>query len=306
MSNNVVIPAGQSLKAFLAGRRDDFEGVNTYGLNFDKEIGFAHQAMAKNDYLMRVAKATNASKMSLAHAIVNVASIGLSLNPVSGHAYLVPRDNQVVLDMSYRGMLKIAMDCNAIAYCGTELVYEGDTFEWKSFDEKPIHLFDPYEGDRFTVNDPWKGLKGGYCIARLPSGFYMVSRMTVEELQQIRNESRTKKKDTPWEKWGTEMLKKTLVRRAFKMWPQHDRMDASIQVYDTANPVIEVDGDAKPVLDDDHMMTVRDLVSASNIEEKTILHYLGIPTLDQLEPARIPLLKRYLETVSTENADEVD
>lgn len=303
MSN---LPAGQSLKGFLEGRRQSFDEVNTYGLEFSKEIGFAYQALARNDYLMRVASANDAAKMSLAHAIVNVAALGLSLNPAAGHAYLVPRDGRVVLDQSYRGMLKIAYDCNSIASCGTELVYEGDEFEWKSFDEKPVHKFDPWDADRFTVDDPWKGLLGGYCTARLPSGFYLVSRMTAEELRQIRRESRAKKADTPWEKWGTEMLKKTLVRRAVKMWPQHDRLDQSIEVYDQANPVIEVDGDAKPVLDDDHMMTVRDLVNGSNIDEKTILHYLGIPSLDQLEPARIPLLKSYLETVSTENADEVD
>jgi len=75
---------------------------------FAKECSFAMQHFAKNDYLD---KATIESKLQ---AVLNVAQVGLTLNPVLKLAYLVPRfENGAVkcfLEPSYQGLVKLITD----------------------------------------------------------------------------------------------------------------------------------------------------------------------------------------------------
>ena len=59
-----------------------------------KESQFAIQYFQKNDYL---AKTALANPTSAQNAIINVAAIGITLNPASKLAYLVPRDGMVAL-----------------------------------------------------------------------------------------------------------------------------------------------------------------------------------------------------------------
>ena len=54
---------------------------------FNKEASFAIQHLAKNPYLQK------ASKTSILQSVLNIAQTGLTLNPVSKYAYLVPRYN---------------------------------------------------------------------------------------------------------------------------------------------------------------------------------------------------------------------
>jgi recombinational DNA repair protein RecT len=89
-----------------------------------------------------------------------------------------------------------------------------------------------FNADRIDANDPLKNLKGGYCLAKLSSGEYMVDVMTAGEILAVRDSS--KAKDGPWRgAWAGEMAKKTLIKRASKSWPQsngRNRLDDAIQV----------------------------------------------------------------------------
>ena len=57
-------------------------------IQWHKESQFAIQAISNNDYLKGVAMKNPAS---LQNAVINIAAIGISLNPAMKHAYLVPR-----------------------------------------------------------------------------------------------------------------------------------------------------------------------------------------------------------------------
>ncbi|EON5390422.1 recombinase RecT, partial [Escherichia coli] len=67
-------------------------------LTWAKESQFAIQQFQKNDFL---AKTAQANLPSARNAIINVAAIGITLNPSSKLAYLVPRGGAVCLDISY-------------------------------------------------------------------------------------------------------------------------------------------------------------------------------------------------------------
>ena len=204
-------------------RFQDLDSANGNLLDFKQECLFARQQILKNDYTMKIA---SQAPNSLQSAILNVAAIGISLNPASQHAYLVPRDNEICLDISYRGLTKLATDSGAIKWAKVELVYDNDSFEWCGPASAPEHKADPFSerGD----------LKGGYCIAKLPDGEVLTEVMPVEEINKVRDTSKAYQNGKgPWKTWYEEMAKKTILKRAYKSWPQtpnRRRLDEAVNV----------------------------------------------------------------------------
>lgn len=219
----------------IRGLEKPFGKINGYGLDFRAEALFAKQQLLKNDYTL---KAAQNSPQALANAILNVAAIGISLNPATKHAYLVPRSPkkgapaEVCLDISYLGLVKLATDSGAVSWVKADLVYEGDDFVWRGMTELPKHEFDPFDSERMNAAQPLKNLRGGYCVAKLADGTFMVDRMTAAEILEIKNAS--KASNGPWSgPWAGEMAKKSLVKRASKSWPQsadRHRIDKAVHV----------------------------------------------------------------------------
>lgn len=210
-----------------------FAAKNAFSLAFESECHFAVQQIIKQKYTLDTARN---NQTSLKNAIMNVAAIGISLNPAQAHAYLVPRDGAICLDVSYRGLVKLATDSGAIEWAKAVLVYEGDVFEWRGPAEQPLHKADVFNTERMNAAEPMDHLKGGYCLAKLSDGSYMVDVMTAAEILEVRQSSKayTSGKPCPWKgKWSGEMAKKTLVKRASKSWPQssgRERLDHAIEV----------------------------------------------------------------------------
>lgn len=204
-------------------RFKELDSANGTLLNFDQECLFARQQLLKNNFTLKVAAG---NPTSLKGAILNIAAIGLSLNPATQHAYLVPRDGAICLDISFQGLKKLATDSGSIRWAKCELVYEKDSFEWCGPAAAPIHKADPFS-DRGPI-------KGGYCIAKLPDGETLTEVMSVDEINKIRDSSKAFKSNTgPWVNWYDEMAKKTILKRAYKQWPQtpnRERLDAAVMV----------------------------------------------------------------------------
>ncbi len=254
-----------------------FEDINTYGMDFKSEALFAKQQITANDYIFQAAQN---SPNALGHAILNVAAIGISLNPATQHAYLVPRspgkDSEgrkkspvICLDISYRGLVKLATDAGAIEWAKSELVYEGDTFRWRSMTEAPIHEFDPFETDRMDIKNPFKGLRGGYCVAKLTDGTLMVDRMTADELIKIRDTSMAAQ--GPWKSWPEEMLKKALIKRARKSWPEgpgKDRVSTAVHILNEHEGLVK----DEPV-DEEKLIEFLDLVATGTPVH--VLHFMA-------------------------------
>ena len=229
----------QTLDGFLGHLEPRFEQQNQFALKFQTECHFAKQQILKNDFTMQTARNNQAS---LGSAILNVAAIGISLNPALAHAYLVPRDGSVCLDISYRGLVKLATDSGAIEWAKPELVYEGDTFNYRGPCTPPEHVTDPFSNEHTYDN-----IRGAYCLAKLSTGDYMVEVMSKDDIEQVRSSS--KAANGPWKNWPKEMAKKTIVKRASKSWPQsngRERMDRAIEVLNQ-HEGIETEEDFSPV-----------------------------------------------------------
>ncbi|MBV0934722.1 RecT family recombinase [Marinobacterium weihaiense] len=189
-------------------------------LDFEKEKVFAFGALAQNNLLLQYAVK---NPTSLKMAMYNVASIGLSLNPVTKLAYLVPRRvskvSKVVLDISYQGLIEIATQAGAIKACSVTLVREKDleTFEWRDNFTPPRNPPNPFVKDKGNI-------VGGYCQALLPDGRFILHAMTIDEIEKRRDASEMVKSrgvSGPWLDWREEMIMKTIVKSAAKWWPSN-------------------------------------------------------------------------------------
>lgn len=191
---------------------------------FQREAEFALQVLRANDYLQGIAMD---KPQSLTDAVINLASIGLSLNPAKKQAYLVPRKRQICLDVSYLGLVELALASGSVRWCKAELVYQQDTFVLNGVDAPPTHTFNPFSKERGN-------LVGVYCVAKTADGDYLTDTMPIDDVFRIRDRSEAwkgfKAKGTPcpWVTDEGEMVKKTMVKRASKLWPKTDRLDKAI------------------------------------------------------------------------------
>ena len=208
--------------------QDDFNAVLVdRSVNFDREAGFALQLLQNSDYLVKVAAG---NRQSLVNAITNVAALGVSLNPAKKQAYLVPRDKKICLDISYMGLIDLAVQCGSILWAQAQVVYANERLEILGYDKPPVHHRDPFSKDRGEI-------VGAYCVAKLAGGDYLTETMTAEELNGARDRSSawkkwvSEKKSCPWVTDDPEMRRKTVVKRGAKYWPRvtgDERLDRAI------------------------------------------------------------------------------
>lgn len=210
----------------IYGARSSFASVLTDPeLNFEREAGFAIQTFQSNDFAAKIAMN---NRQSVVNAVTNIAAIGISLNPAKRQAYLVPRDGRICLDISYMGLMDLAMSTGSILWAQAELVYAQDQFALNGFDKPPTHTYNPFAKDRGEI-------VGVYVVVKTAGGDYLTTCMSKDDIDGIMKRSQSFKsgKSSPWTTDYGEMAKKTVVKRAYKYWPKTDRLDKAIHHLNT-------------------------------------------------------------------------
>ena len=225
MSNALALITGD-----IYGARDAFDAVLAdRSINFDREAEFAIQVLSQNDYALKLAQS---NRQSVVSAVTNIAAIGISLNPAKKQAYLVPRDGKICLDISYMGLADLATASGSIKWVKAGVVHANDRFTLNGFDRPPEHSFDPFSKDRGEA-------VGVYVVAKTADGDYLTEAMSADEVNAIRDRSsayiayKTKGRSCPWVTDWAEMAKKTVVKRAYKLWPKTERLDQAIHHLNT-------------------------------------------------------------------------
>jgi recombination protein RecT len=216
----------QTITNHVYEARDTFHGaLCDNSLNFEREAGFAIQILTANDYISKLA--VN-GKQSVVDAVTNVAAIGISLNPAKKQAYLVPRKGKICLDISYMGLIDLAVSAGSVLWAQADLVYQGDAFTLNGFDRPPTHSYNPFSSDRGPM-------VGAYAVVKTSSGDYLTETMSRGDIDAIKNRSESVKagKSSPWDTDYGEMAKKTVVKRGSKYWPKTARLDAAIHHLNT-------------------------------------------------------------------------
>ncbi|WP_458722912.1 recombinase RecT [Pseudomonas brenneri] len=214
----------------IYGARNQFANVLTdRSLNFEREAEFAIQVITSGEYATKIAVQ---NRQSVVNAITNIAAIGISLNPAKKQAYLVPRDGKICLDISYIGLMDLAMATGAIRWAQAELVYTADSFALNGFDKPPTHSYNPFATDRGDV-------VGVYVVVKTADGDYLTETMSIDDVNAIRDRSSAwmawikSQKSCPWVTDPGEMMKKTVVKRGYKYWPKTERLEQAIHHLNT-------------------------------------------------------------------------
>jgi len=248
--------------------------------NWDKESIFVNQRMRQNEALQRC------PPQSIQTAVISVATAGLSLDPNLKLAYLVPRDGQCTLDISYMGLARLAEMSGAIDYVRADVVRKGDRFIWRGLDEKPIHeIEDPFgEEDRPIV--------GVYCYVMTSKGAYLAGKMSKSEIDKVRQASKAPNSPA-WTKWYGEMAKKAIIKRESKLWPQAAREKVA-----GALGVLEATEGLKDITPEDtqHYGDVKRRSEAAKAEER--------PQTEERSQERPPIEGEFEEMQDTQSGPE--
>lgn len=208
----IAIPSQEKeAKVIVFQAQKQFEASNEYQMNFNKEASFAIQILTANPYLQKC------DHNSIRNAVVNIALTGLTLNPALKYAYLIPRKDKCVLDISYMGMIKLLTDAGAVKSVDASVIYMNDKWEY-SRGSNPYFKHEPSlmnRGDKIGV----------YAIAFLRDGGYQFEVLNRDDIEKVRATSESWKNEktrnySPWENWEDEMWKKTALKRLFKLLPK--------------------------------------------------------------------------------------
>lgn len=181
---------------------------------FIREVAFASQALAMNP------KLKDCSQSSILQSIYNVATTGLSLNPILKYAALTPRyikgEVKCTLSPQYQGLVKLITDTGSVKSVYAYPVYVGDLFEVSLGTEISIKhepAFKSKEWDKV------------YAVAILADGSKSFEVMTKEDVYKVRETSDTWKafesgkidaSQVIWLTWEIEMARKTVIKRLAK------------------------------------------------------------------------------------------
>lgn len=178
-------------------------------MSFQKEMMYAMQAMSNNTYL------ASCDPKSVASAVLGVAMSGLTLNPVMGHGYLVPRKGKAVFQPGYQGLIFLLTKSKIVKQVEARVVYENDMFELEYGSEtKVVHK--PNMKDR---GNPI----GFYAVATDSNDCKYVEYMSKDEVVVNAMRSDMNKKaglSGAWQTDFVEMGRKTVIRRLFKYLPK--------------------------------------------------------------------------------------
>lgn len=221
-------------------KRSDLQVIETKFLELadkqtlEREISFALQAINKSDQL---SKCTVESKQQ---AVLNVANIGLTLNPAMNLAYLVPRyDNRIketvcTLMPSYQGLVKLLTDSGSVTSCEANIVRDGDDFDYQLGTDSFIK-HKPKLGNRNAII-------GAYAVAHLHNGQKQIEIIDDATLNQVKEMSESYKafkagkvKSCVWTEHEAEMSRKTVIKRLSKYLPKTDRWEMVAKAIEADN-----------------------------------------------------------------------
>lgn len=161
------------------------------------------------------------SPLSITACVIESAQLGLELEKVMGHAYLVPFSGECTLIVGYRGFMHLAYQSGATSSISAEIVRRGDKFKRVLGTRRELqHAPGPIPKD--DKSDNWLG---AYAVVEFLSGRTDFEYMEKVQIEAARNRSNSWrswikfKKSTPWVTDEAEMWRKTPVRRLAKRLP---------------------------------------------------------------------------------------
>lgn len=208
--------------------------------DFLREVSFAIQHLHKSPYLQK------ADPKTVLKAVMNLAQVGLTLNPISKFAAIVPRFNsstkqvECVLEPMYQGLCKLLTDSGAVSSIECHVAYEGDDVILDYSKAEKITKHTPY----FAIGRVKGNINFVYSKAKLPDGTFHAEAMSYNDILEIRDRSESykafkdgKTKTCIWVSDEPEMCRKTVIKRHYKYLPKSKELDKLEKAIDLDNQV---------------------------------------------------------------------
>lgn len=231
------LPSPRMLSQLLEepNRKAELDALLTEtGISTERFIRTVVHAYATNDQIR------NCSGESILLACLDAARMGLEPTGQYGGAYLVKRGGKAIMEVDYRGFIRMALRSGAIKRAIASPVYAGDHFEWVEgtnphIDHRPTQgpeRGEPERGDMTHV----------YAIGWLPDGTPQFRVMTRAEVNAIMARTSSKKDGKvvgPWISDYIAMALKTVVRQLFKWMPAvyNPALQYALEREDELNPL---------------------------------------------------------------------
>src|SRR6516164_2428625 len=166
--------------------------------------------------------------ISLMACVISSAQLGLELDRMLGHAYLLPFKNAATriytatLVVGYRGFAHLMYQSGAVSSVSAEIVRPGDFFEVQFGSKRELKHIPKINNRAEDHHENWLG---AYAVAHMitnRSEFDFMDRVHIEGSRARSQSWRAYKKDgreSPWNTDAEEMWRKTPIRRLAKRMP---------------------------------------------------------------------------------------
>jgi len=251
--------------------QDTFSGSLTIALNEQKEAlpadfnipRFVQNSIALlngNDTLADFAKQYGTAQIK--NGLIRGAFLGL--DALNQEMYLVPYKNVLNFMPSYKGMVKLAQKYSTrpIKSIYAKVVRQGDEFSEEIINGEPTIN---YKAQPFNNND----IIGVFAVCQYEDGGIVYEVMSKADVEQCRKSSKAKNSPA-WEKFFSEMAKKTVLRRLCKSITLDmdaklaEAIDAGLEietdVREIAKQEIEENANTEPFVIDTEAEVVSDLM----------------------------------------------
>lgn len=236
----------QQVLEMLDEIRGEFEAtVKSEGnsLLFNSEKVFFAQKLIQSYSLCNIC---GKNPVALRNAFLQAAATGLTMDPTQKLAWIIPQKGIPVYDISYKGLIRVAVDSNIIADAVVDLVFEHDRFQSNGLRKSPSHEYDPFGAKGaliMTTTDLGqvgeRGLfRGAYIDYRLPDGSTLVHFVPKDDIAAVREISNSwknedKRHESPWANWPWAMVRKSIVRSGHNILPiRSNKLDRLVHLLD--------------------------------------------------------------------------
>lgn len=214
----------KDMRSFLEKRTDELQRAlpKTAQLDASRFIRVVLTNFQLNPKLL------DCTKASLYVCMLQAAQFGLELDPVLGHAYLVPYKDKAQLIIGYKGYMVMARRSGEVTSINASVVREKDHFDFDAGLERSLR-HKPYLGPE----DPGD-VYAAYVCARFKNGDYDVRVMSRRDIDKIRKRSRASESG-PWVTDYEAMCIKTVIRQAVKFWPSSVELQQAADIDDAVD-----------------------------------------------------------------------
>jgi recombination protein RecT len=165
---------------------------------------------------------------TLFFAVLQVANLGLDIGTMG--AYLVPRKGKCSVEVSPQGLIELMMRSGFVKDVEARVVHKKDVFSIEYGSTKRLH----HVPDVFAAPDEEKNpIIGAYAVITLTTGGQVIEAMGIDEILKAKASSTSPMtSDNPWNKWFSEMARKTVLKRGSKYAPKSTELRQALEIED--------------------------------------------------------------------------